>query len=358
VTGLHRRIREGRTRPGFTLVELLVVIAIIAVLIGLLLPAVQSAREAARRSACSNKLKQLGLGMHAYLSSKQYFPSNSFHPNAGTAWQNWERMSANYQILPFLELQGVFDSINLDGSAGAMYAVIRSKQDAFICPSDIGPGSNNWGPSNYGWSTGSSPHTAGGANRATANGFMHIEGRGDNNTAGAPRTQTNNAWPGFKPADFLDGLSSTIMASEMICGTGADTADVPRNIAIGVADVFSTAANRNFPTAAEVAGMGSALQAATAWRGNGGQQWGWYGHASNAINTTVTPNPPFPSGGTGTPGQAFDGGWGVFPPRSRHPGMVNAMMSDGAVVSFTNTVDLLTFQRLGHRGDGESAKVP
>ena len=183
---------------------------------------------------------------------------------------------------------------------------------------------------------------------------MHIEGRGANNPL---RTETNNAWPGFKSSDFTDGMSNTIMASELICGSGADTGDVPRNIAIGVADVFSIAANR-FATQAEVAAMGAALQGASAWRGNGGQQWGWYGHASNAINTTVPPNWQFPSGGTGTPGQAFDGGWGVFPPRSRHPGMVTGMMTDGAVVSITNNVDLLTFQQLGHRSDGASVKLP
>ena len=341
-----------RPHGGFTLVELLVVIAIIAVLIGLLLPAVQSAREAARRSSCSNKLKQLGLAMHSYLSAKKSFPSNSYHPNAGTAWQNWERMGANYQLLPFMEQQEVFDRINLDGSAGAMYAVIRSRVDAFVCPSDIGPGSNNWGPSNYGWSTGSSPHAAGGANRSTANGFIHIEGRGNNNPS---RTEINNAWPGFTESQFSDGLSKVLMGSELICGSGADTGDVPRNIAIGVSDVFSTAADRNFPTQAEVDAMGSTLRGAGTWRGNGGQQWGWYGHASAAINTTVPPNWAFPSGGTGTPGQAFDGGWGVFPPRSRHPGAVNAIFADGAVATITNSIELLTFQRLGHRSDGNAA---
>lgn len=261
-------------------------------------------------------------------------------------------MGANYQLLPFMEQQEVFDRVNLDGSAGAMYAVIRSRVNAFVCPSDIGPGSNNWGPSNYGWSTGSSPHAAGNANRSTANGFIHIEGRGANNPS---RTELNNAWPGFTESQFADGLSKVLMGSELICGSGADTGDVPRNIAIGVSDVFSTAADRNFPTQAEVDSMGSTLRLAGTWRGNGGQQWGWYGHASAAINTTVPPNWASPSGGTGTPGQAFDGGWGVFPPRSRHPGAVNAIFADGAVATITNSIQLLTFQRLGHRSDGNAA---
>ncbi|MFM8578916.1 MAG: type II secretion system protein, partial [Planctomycetaceae bacterium] len=118
---------------GFTLVELLVVIAIIGVLEGLLLPAVQAARESARGGQCRNKIKQLGLAMHNYNSAKGSFPSNRWHPNAGTTWQNWECMGANYPLLPFLEQQSTFDAINLNGTAGAMYAQIRSRVPSFRC---------------------------------------------------------------------------------------------------------------------------------------------------------------------------------------------------------------------------------
>jgi prepilin-type N-terminal cleavage/methylation domain-containing protein/prepilin-type processing-associated H-X9-DG protein len=355
IVGMERAEITTRPRRGFTLVELLVVIAIIGVLVGLLLPAVQAAREAARGGQCRNKIKQLGLAMHNYLSAKGSFPSNRWHPNAGTTWQNWECMGANYPLLPFLEQQETFDAIDLSGSAGNMYAQIRKRLPPFICPSDIGPGSNNWGPSNYGYSTGSSPHAAGNASRANANGFIHIEGRGNNNPT---RTEPANSWPGFKESDFTDGLSKVLMGSELLCGSGADAADFPRNIAIGVSDVFSTAANRNFPTAAEVLTMGTSNRGAGSWRGNGGQQWGWYGHASAAINTTAPPNWEYPSGGNGTPGQAFDGSWGVFPPRSRHPGNVNAVFADGSVTTIANSVDLLTFQRIGHRSDGGAVALP
>ncbi|MFM9068057.1 MAG: DUF1559 domain-containing protein [Planctomycetota bacterium] len=90
-----------KRRPGFTLVELLVVIAIIGILVALLLPAVQAAREAARRTQCLNNLKQLGLALHNYHDSRRSFPAGA-SPNV-TAF-NWR-----VAIWPFMEQQSLFD---------------------------------------------------------------------------------------------------------------------------------------------------------------------------------------------------------------------------------------------------------
>jgi prepilin-type N-terminal cleavage/methylation domain-containing protein len=98
-----------RKRRGFTLIELLVVIAIIAVLIALLLPAVQSAREAARRAQCVNNLKQIGIGLHNYLSAVGVFPPGRINTHIAGLGDCW---GAYAQILPYMEQKPVHDAFN------------------------------------------------------------------------------------------------------------------------------------------------------------------------------------------------------------------------------------------------------
>lgn len=97
--------RKSRSRRAFTLIELLVVIAIIAVLVALLLPAVQQAREAARRSQCSNNMKQIGLAIHTYHDANQMFP-----PNGCVSYGSW-RSSPWVSMLPFMDQQPLYDLI-------------------------------------------------------------------------------------------------------------------------------------------------------------------------------------------------------------------------------------------------------
>ena len=109
----HLRLRRRST--GFTLVELLVVIAIIGILIALLLPAVQAAREAARRSQCTNNIKQLALAMHNYHDVYKIFPRSCYGGNdAVRPWNNWERFGANGPILPFVEHKALADQFLYD----------------------------------------------------------------------------------------------------------------------------------------------------------------------------------------------------------------------------------------------------
>lgn len=104
------RLADGRKRPAFTLVELLVVIAIIGVLVALLLPAIQAAREAARRTQCVNNLKQIGIGMLNFEKARKSFPPGEFKPatvptNGALAWSAW--------FLPYIEENNLFSLMDL-----------------------------------------------------------------------------------------------------------------------------------------------------------------------------------------------------------------------------------------------------
>src|SRR5438105_6043988 len=99
---------KKRDRVGFTLIELLVAIAIIGVLIGLLLPAVQKVREAARRAKCANNLKQIGLAFHQYLDSNDSLPPNGVYAYSGSAIVPTSPWSALSRILPYLEQENLF----------------------------------------------------------------------------------------------------------------------------------------------------------------------------------------------------------------------------------------------------------
>lgn len=147
--------RASRHRRAFTLIELLVVIAIIAILVALLLPAVQQAREAARRTQCKNNFKQIGLALHNYHDVYRVFPPSAIHP--GTTGSNQPgRIAANsvrnhtgyLMILPYIDQAPLYSLIDFDvatgeadwqgiGGGNTQPALHNIKLAAFICPSDI-----------------------------------------------------------------------------------------------------------------------------------------------------------------------------------------------------------------------------
>ncbi len=120
---------ESRKLRGFTLVELLVVIAIIGILIALLLPAVQAAREAARRSQCSNNLKQIGLALHNYHDTMNVFPPGSINGNNELGWTVF--------ILPYIEQSALYDQVNFNQAARGNIdsTEARTRIETYLCPS-------------------------------------------------------------------------------------------------------------------------------------------------------------------------------------------------------------------------------
>lgn len=131
-----RRFKE--LRAAFTLVELLVVIAIMGILVGLLLPAVQAAREAARRMQCSNNLKQLGLAVHNFESARRQLPTSLRPPSNLASSGEQSRVSVLTDLLPYLEQTAVFDRYNkaINWNQGVNIPLSQTRIPAFICPTN------------------------------------------------------------------------------------------------------------------------------------------------------------------------------------------------------------------------------
>ncbi len=332
----------SKRRGAFTLIELLVVIAIIAILIGLLLPAVQKVREAAARMKCSNNLKQLGLASHSYHDAIGKFPRNYNQQVGGNVW---EATSANVAILPYIEQGNLHTQFEANKTNwGFTYnTLMNTKLSTFLCPSAQnaparGSHPQGWdGPGgNYGWSTGSSIEVVWAGDRF--NGMISY--------------QTDR-----RMADTTDGLSNTLLASEMLSGSGqtGSAGKYPYDIFYTGGGYFNAVADRNFPSAAELQSIGGKAQTSPiGYKSNNGAMWAWYAAGHSSLNTAAPPNWQYPSaGGDCCPGGAHDWGHGILPPRSLHSGGVNAVLGDGSVRFIVNSIDLVTFQRLGNRNDGQ-----
>lgn len=227
-------MRRTSRQRGFTLIELLVVIAIIAILIALLLPAVQQAREAARRTQCKNNLKQLGIALHNYHDVAGYFPSGH---SGQTVWMDscpegtcgqWGWGSL---ILPFLELGNTHEGILVgaqtmpaSASNATMLAVMQTPIPGFRCPSDTGPDLNDDQkiPSTGGGGadcTGSSCVPVALSNYVGSNDTYDLDRDNWNGFMGrVPRLGPANNPSGVQTAmatrDFTDGLSNTFAIGE------------------------------------------------------------------------------------------------------------------------------------------------
>lgn len=327
---LRTRHFRPRRRFAFTLVELLVVIAIIGVLVGLLLPAVQQAREAALRSQCINNLKQIGIGVANYSETYQYFPTGS-SGMAGVIVGN-ENWGVQAYLLPFIEREAVYNLANFEAKAGdPPNDTIRQQfVQTYVCPIDVERNINdnlNCGRSNYRACMGSD-WISGEMNNGL---FLQLKM--------------------LKPGDVTDGLSKTAMFSERVRGDGdvnivSPEADYFR-LPISVNDSIDTVYNncRNLAIHSVKGSLTEQMPYSGRFWINGQLVTTRYNHAS----TPNTPSCARSGSGNLTPNNG-----GVVPPSSWHPGGVNVLLADGSVHFITDPIDIYVWRALGTRSGGET----
>lgn len=195
-----------RSQRGFTLIELLVVIAIIAVLIALLLPAVQQAREAARRTQCKNNLKQLGIALHSYHDSSRVLPPGAIQTfSTGRNEATWITM-----ILPNIDQAPLYSKCDFSGtfgSAGTNSPVMSQIIPMMTCPSDneVGVALGGWARGNY-------------AGNSGVGVFPYTENPNVAGRIAGPFTMNSRV----KFSDFLDGTTNTVLVAELLKVKGDD----------------------------------------------------------------------------------------------------------------------------------------
>jgi len=332
---------ERAPRRAFTLVELLVVIAIIGILVALLLPAVQAAREAARRSQCKNHLKQLALAALNYESSQQHLPPSARVDLSVTSTGNNGSWGVHGRLLDYLEEASLRDLVDLEQGWDLQRAIDNVRVAPFQCPSDDKAAEPRvfsddrptlW-PTNYGFNLGT---------------WFVFD----------PATREAGDGPFFPNSDLplarvTDGTSHTLLCAEVRAWTpykrngGPGSTEIPQTVEEAAAIIASGAQEK----------------------GTGHTEWPDGRVHHTGFTATMTPNTFVPftnadglevdadynSWQEGKNGSAGSPTYAMITSRSTHPGQVQVALIDGSVQSVNDDVDLAVWRGMATREGGEVA---
>lgn len=346
-----------KCRPAFTLVELLVVIAIIGILVGLLLPAVQSAREAARRMQCQNQIRQLALATHNYESAYQKLP--------GLGTKTSDTFSPQAKLLPFFEQANLERLIDFDQpltdpafSGPAWAAPINPRLEpaaetvvgVLLCPSDPAEvvqakKGTDWKGHNYMLSLGSGQGLAYDAVARQSDGLFFY--------------RSNTRW-----AEITDGLSNTALGAEVTRGhagylpPGASPMEQlrsvdPRKVYADIGRCYRPVyphgglSPGGTPPGIQNPELASLLNgcASIRWKSDRAHTWIWGRESRVLVNGYANPNSKTPD--------AIGHGRGWMTARSWHTGVVNVARCDGSVSSISENVDNSTWRAFWSKNGGE-----
>jgi prepilin-type N-terminal cleavage/methylation domain-containing protein/prepilin-type processing-associated H-X9-DG protein len=321
-----------RRRSAFTLIELLVVIAIIAVLIGLLLPAVQKVREAAARTKCANNIKQIGIAMHVCMDANGRLPANGIYAWNGSGVTAVSPWSAMARILPYIEQENLFRSIDFNTSYNTQIFVSSKRVATFVCPSEVkdqGSGTD----ATYGNKHWTLNYTVNEGTWAVL--YNKSAGMTVGDGAFAPTR-------GFNSADFTDGMSNTVGVAEV------------KGYTVRVAGAGSPGAVPSQPSDLGAPAVDPTKNTHVEWVDGKIHESGF--------TTTFAPNTAvlMTSGGTNfdvdfvsatetTVGDTC----AAVTSRSYHPQGVNVLLMDGSVRFVRSSIALPTWRALGTRAGNE-----